>query len=937
MISAKSGTSSGLPIGKCISACRIIAKASATFAISIGVLVFLGWAFNVTELKSIGPEWATMKINSAVAFLFAGISLALLVTEKISARSRLFGRFFAAVCSLIGLATLLQYLFGWDLGIDQLIVQDPSTATVTTTLGRMAPATGLNFFFIGLALNFLTTKSKATERARDFLTLIVAMISLLALLGYIYSVPVFYGISMYTQIPFHTAVSFFILALGVLCSRPDHGFAAFLTFNTPGSLLLRWTMPAILLTLVLLGRFMLHGLRQGLYATEFGLSLNNIAFAFLMISLLIVISRILDRSDRARRAELEQRLDYEKIFNISTEMICVANIEGYFKKINSAFERTLGYSRNELLEKPFLELVHPDDKARTLVELKKHSTGSQSGYFENRYCCKDGSIKFLGWTTSTINDEGLIFATARDITKDKQAAAELRTAYDFVEAVLDNVPNMIFVKDAAELRFIRFNKAGEELLGYSRQELTGKNDYDFFPKEEADFFTSKDRMVLDGREILLIPEESIHTKHHGDRILRTRKIPIYDKEGQPQYLLGISEDITEVKRLNEERRRTEVMLKSAERINILIQHSLDAVVGMNSKGIITSWNSQAEKIFGWEKNDAIGQSLANLIIPPAIKETYKAGLARFLSTGHGRILNQRIELNALRRGDVEFPVELAIIPIQEDSDYLFYAFIRDISDRKNLEQQQKSLLAKEHHSRKVAEQTINMQDDFLSIAAHELRTPITPISMQLQLLERTLAKGAETDLPSSTKQTLLKLTGNSRKEIDRLSRLIDELLDISRISAGRLVLNLEKVNLSKIVESQVERYLAQSLKAGSVLTSRIEPDIIGLWDPVRVECVVENLLTNAIKYGQGKPIELMLERKNKSVILTVQDHGIGISKEDKQKIFKKFERAVSVKDYSGFGLGLYITCEIVQAHKGTITVESEPHQGSTFVVEFPME
>jgi len=144
---------------------------------------------------------------------------------------------------------------------------------------------------------------------------------------------------------------------------------------------------------------------------------------------------------------------------------------------------------------------------------------------------------------------------ALDITDRKRAEEEVRHTEAFLDSIVENIPNMVFVKSAEDLRFVRFNKAGEELLGFARAELIGRNDYDFFPKDEAEFFTAKDREVLEGRQLVDIAEEPIETKSKGARVLHTKKIPILDEEGQPAYLLGISEDITERKLAEEQLRR----------------------------------------------------------------------------------------------------------------------------------------------------------------------------------------------------------------------------------------------------------------------------------------------------------------------------------------------------------------------------------------------
>lgn len=173
----------------------------------------------------------------------------------------------------------------------------------------------------------------------------------------------------------------------------------------------------------------------------------------------------------------------------------------------------------------------------------------------------------------------------------QQAEAELRNTQAFLTSVVDNIPHMIFVKEAQQLRFVRFNKAGEDLLGFSSMDLLGKNDYDFFPKDEADFFTKKDREVLVRGTVLDIPEEQIQTRFLGPRVLHTKKIPILDADGNPQYLLGISEDITE-------RKEAEIALRKSQMQEALIQAQAQALAERSTPCIPISDDVLAMPLIG---------------------------------------------------------------------------------------------------------------------------------------------------------------------------------------------------------------------------------------------------------------------------------------------------------------------------------------------------
>lgn len=248
--------------------------------------------------------------------------------------------------------------------------------------------------------------------------------------------------------------------------------------------------------------------------------------------------------DHLRRVSAES----DRFWELSTDLLCTAGFDGYFKRLNVAWERTLGWTLEELRSQPFIDFVHPEDRERTEGEAEGLTrVGHETINFENRYRDRDGTYHTLLWAARSIPERGLIYASARDVTERKRAEEELRDSERFLDSVLEHIPNMVFVKDAEELRFVRFNRAGEQLLGYSREDLIGKSDQDLFPRQEADFFVRRDREVLASHDVVDIPEEPIDTTGNGSRTLHTRKIAIRDDRGEPRYLLGISEDITDRK------------------------------------------------------------------------------------------------------------------------------------------------------------------------------------------------------------------------------------------------------------------------------------------------------------------------------------------------------------------------------------------------------
>ncbi len=235
-----------------------------------------------------------------------------------------------------------------------------------------------------------------------------------------------------------------------------------------------------------------------------------------------------------------------------------------------------------------------------------------------------------------------------------------------------------------------------------------------------------------------------------------------------------------------------------------------------------------------------------------------------------------------------------------------------------------------------AQRAISVRDEFLSIASHELKTPLTSLYLQLQLLLRGVR--GETTVAVSPENSAL-LLESCRSQSRRLGRLIDELLDLTRIRAGKLELKLEDVDLTAIVKDVVARLGSERMQSGSKFHLELQSGVLGRWDRTRLEQVVTNLISNAIKYGAGRPITVSLERDGTREVarLSVRDQGLGISPEHQERIFERFERAINAKHISGLGLGLYIVKQIVGALGGEISLRSDVGQGSTFIVELPVQ
>jgi PAS domain S-box-containing protein len=268
------------------------------------------------------------------------------------------------------------------------------------------------------------------------------------------------------------------------------------------------------------------------------------------------------------------------------------------------------------------------------------------------------------------------------------------------------------------------------------------------------------------------------------------------------------------------------------------------------------------------------------------------------------------------------------------------ATVEDITEKRRVEEQRIKLIkeqaAREEAERKKweLEEAIRARDTFLSICSHELKTPLTSLKLQAGVIRMLFEKS---DIEALSSPKVRELVLDTDKEINRINRLINDMLDVSRIRSGKLTLHPGQVDLSDVVREVVSHF--RSIPTYKDVEIKVElPDhAVGVWDRNRIEQIVINLLSNALKYGRGKPVRVNVNINEKDAYLMVEDQGVGIGMDDQARIFQRFERASASESISGLGLGLYIVKEIVTMHEGEISVESEVGKGSKFTVKLPLQ
>jgi PAS domain S-box-containing protein len=486
-----------------------------------------------------------------------------------------------------------------------------------------------------------------------------------------------------------------------------------------------------------------------------------------------------------------------------------------------------------------------------------------------------------------------------------QAVPGLGSNEERFRQLVDSVTDYaIFILTPAGL-VASWNAGAERIKGYRAEEILGKHFSIFYPEQDAGGGKPARELEIASREGRYV-EEGWRVRKNGERFWAHVTITaLRAPDGGLNGFAKVTRDVTELRESNEALRQSE------ERMRLMVEAVRDyAIFRLDPDGRIASWNVGAERLKGYRADEVIGQHFS--IFYP--EEDRRRGhpdeeLRRAKEEGRYEEEGWRV-----RKDGSRFWANVVITAVfdQERRHLGFTKVTRDFTEARRLRE---------------AQLAIQLRDEFLSIAGHELRTPLSALLLQVQ----GLARSARIEEPK-VKQRLEKAAASGM----RLDRLIGQMLDVSRMTAGRLKLDPEPVRLDALIREVADRFAEIAAESNCPLTLRLDP-VSGVWDRLRIEQVITNLLSNALKYGKDRPIEIEARSDGSHAVVRVIDHGIGIAPEDQNKIFERFERAGDTREYAGFGLGLWIARKIVESSGGRIAVASEPGKGATFTLKLPLQ
>jgi len=601
--------------------------------------------------------------------------------------------------------------------------------------------------------------------------------------------------------------------------------------------------------------------------------------------------------------------EYDRFFTLSLDMLCIADFNGYFKQLNPAWEKTLGFTIEELKGKGFLEFVHPDDQEATIAIAQKLTTeGGSTVSFENRYLCKDGSYKWLSWNSTVSLEKQLYYAVARDITERKQAEDAQREIAERFRQLAENIREVFWLTSPDKNQIFYISPGYEELWGRTCESLYQQ------PRSFLDAIHPDDRERVIAAQPKQIrgeyDEEYRIVRPDGSvRWVRSRAFPIRNEFGEVYRIAGLSDDITRHK-------QAELALVAARELAESIVTTIqEALVVLDADDRVISANRVFYRVFRLTEEETLGQVFFELH-----QRQWDIPVLRQLLT---EVLPQQRKVDAFELQH-KFPgigsrtvlISARLIEGASNRSALTVLTLLNITGRKRLEAEQARMI---HELESVNEELTN----FAYVVSHDLKAPLRAI-------------GSLADWIAADQQDRLDAEGQEHlrlliQRVRRMDALIDGVLRYSRI--GRIGEAAVEVDLNEVLHEVIDS-LAPPAHIAVRVASRL-PSIRA--EKTSIQQVLQNLIANAIRYldkPQGR-IEIGCADQGASWRFSVADNGPGIEARHFQRIFQLFQTLNPRDRVESTGVGLAIVKKIVEQYGGQVWVESALGQGSTFFFTLP--
>jgi PAS domain S-box-containing protein len=886
---------------------RRIALLAGLYACLGGIASLAGWVLDVPRLADWDNDGICILPNATLCASFSGLGLLALAAGRTRVTAGC-----GAVVLLIGGLTLLQWVSGVSFGIDGLLLFGREWGRVAVaTPGRMGPPGSLSWTLIGTAL-VLTAGPPRPRRLAPPLGVTTVLVSSLSLVGYLYQADDLYALPHVTVIAQQTATFVLAVSVGIVFIHPDREPMRLLLDPGGAGLLARRALPLMLLVPIVVGLLRVKGQDAGLYDTGLGSALVSlVTIGLLAVLMWWVLSAVRAREQElnsARRAaEADARALDEREHRIAgllgsiTDVFMSFDPQWRFTFINDRGVERMGKPREELIGLRLWEVfpdavgtdaqtqLHRAMRERVAVEYELFYPPWQRWLFDRVFPTPDGGLAMY----------------SIDITGRKRAEETLRVKEAELENITENTSAML-TRCSRDLRYLFVNKAYADFLGLPREQIQGALIETILGPQALAAIRPRLERVLRGETLEY--EDELPFDRVGPRWVLARYVPDYDPAGRVQGWYASVQDITR-------RKLAEVAVRESEALFRTMGEAVPDFLWMaDADGRPIYQNPAWRRYVGLTHEELVTKGWEVVHYPedvPALKRVWADAIARGKAFG--------VEVRTRRHDGVYRWFAGRTVPLKDDAGRV----IRWVGTMTDV------------HDRKTAEEALTEADrrknEFLATLAHELRNPLAPVRNAVEVLR---IKGSDAPELHWARDVIA-------RQMRQMTRLIDDLMDVSRISQGKIELRRERVAMATVIQGAIETSRPLIEQCGHELTVDVPQEPIYLTaDVTRLAQVFANLLNNAAKYTErGGVIRLTAARQGSDVVVSVKDSGIGIPRDKLQSVFELFSQVQGSLERSlgGLGIGLSLAKRLVEMHDGDIEARCEgPGMGSEFVVRLPL-